>query len=130
MRPQCLGFFESSDVGRIGFVFADRDIKAKSKSWQHFEITMAIADWRIFLATLSQHRNHAIYLLSINRSIYQLYRMIDRSAFLTNVNFELSVLHYHLVWIMLTQICLHSDVVLGLYKGNLRHFHTHLKKIS
>lgn len=29
LRPRCLDFFEASDVGRIGFVFADRDFKAQ-----------------------------------------------------------------------------------------------------
>jgi hypothetical protein len=29
LRPRCLGFFEASDVGHIGFVFADRDFKAQ-----------------------------------------------------------------------------------------------------
>jgi hypothetical protein len=29
VRPRCLGFFESSTVGRIGFVFADRNFKAQ-----------------------------------------------------------------------------------------------------
>ena len=29
VRPRCLGFFEASGVGRIGFVFADRDVKVQ-----------------------------------------------------------------------------------------------------
>ena len=33
IRPRCMGFFEASDVGRIGFVFVDRDTKAQLSLW-------------------------------------------------------------------------------------------------